>query len=219
MTPERALNDSRQPSVPLLVIALLWSTAALVFVARDMASLAVFAAVCSAAAIAVECVRMCLAEAPTAPETLNRYIEQARSGRKLAIYDRDTGLFAHWYMTLRGQEECARAERYHRGLSMLIVEPRPASATAEWAVKGQIDRWVQTELRATDLAGYLGNSRYLILAPEADAAAGERLVSRLHDEVGQVDIGFSAFPQDGTAFQDLWDRANARLGGREPLAA
>lgn len=213
------MSDSRQPSVPVLVIALLWSTAALVFVARDITPLAVAAAVCSAGAMAVELVRMCLSQPSTDTETLARYIDQARSGRKLAIYDRDTGLFAHWYMTLRGQEECARAERYDRGLSMLIIEPRSASATAEWAVKGEIDRWIQTELRATDIAGYLGNSRYLILAPEADAAGGVRLVERLHTEVGQVDIGFSAFPEDGAVFQELWECAAKRLNGHQPKAA
>jgi hypothetical protein len=213
------VSDTRQPSVPLLVIALLWSTAALVFVGRDMTPLAVAAAVCSAVAMTVELVRMCLTKPSTDPQTLARYIEQARSGRKLAIYDRDTGLFAHWYMTLRGQEECARAERYDRSLSMLIIEPSSASATAEWAVKGEIDRWIQTELRATDLAGYLGNSRYLILAPEADAAGGVRLTERLHAEVGPVDVGFSAFPEDGTVFEELWDSATKRLNSHLPRAA
>ena len=190
-----------------------------VFVAHDITPLAVAAAVCSASAIAVEFVRMCLAQPSTDPQTLAKYIEQARSGRKLALYDRDTGLFAHWYMTLRGQEECSRTERYDRGLSMLIIEPSPAIATAEWAVKGEIDRWIQTELRATDIAGYLGNSRYLILAPEADAAGGVRLVERLNVEVGQLDIGFSAFPEDGTVFQELWDSAAKRLNEDLPRAA
>jgi hypothetical protein len=44
-------------------------------------------------------------------------------------------------------------------------------------------------------------------------------VKRLLEEVGQVDIGFSAFPEDGTAFQDLWECATKRLNGRQPKAA
>jgi hypothetical protein len=209
----------RQPSVALLVVALLWSTAALILAARDATWLAIAAASFGAAAIAAEFIRMCLAPPPTDPALLGRYIEQARAGRRLAIYERDSGLFAHWYMVLRGQEECARAKRYDRPLSLLIVEPAPSSNADEWTTKGNIARWVQNELRATDIAGYLGNSRYVILAPEADNARGRRLVKRLRKDIGAVDIGISAFPDDGSEFHVLWDAAAERLRGPQAAAA
>lgn len=44
-------------------------------------------------------------------------------------------------------------------------------------------------------------------------------MERLQGEIDQVDIGASAFPDDGTMFQDLWQSATARLNGREASAA
>ena len=57
-----------------------------------------------------------------APERsqIEKFVNQ---GRKLAIYERDSGLFTHWYMELRGKEECDRAKRYSRDLAFLVVEP------------------------------------------------------------------------------------------------
>jgi GGDEF domain-containing protein len=209
----------RQPSVPILVIALAWSIAALIFAAQDARWLAIAAAGLSAASIGVEFARMCLSTQATDPALLARYIEQARAGRRLAIYERDTGLFAHWYMVLRGQEECARAQRYGRPLSLLIIEPRPSNGSREWTAKDEIARWVQNELRATDVAGYLGNSRYVILAPEADRGRSAQLVERLRNEVGDVDVGVGGLPEDGSEFQTLWDAATTRLRGLQADAA
>ena len=47
----------------------------------------------------------------TPSELLNRAVEEADRGRQLAIYDRDTGLMAKWYLILRCEEECYRAIR------------------------------------------------------------------------------------------------------------
>ncbi len=42
----------------------------------------------------------------------------ADEGRKLAIYDRATGLYAYWYLQMRAEEEMSRAGRYHKPLSV-----------------------------------------------------------------------------------------------------
>jgi hypothetical protein len=205
------VRASRSPSVSVLVVALAWSTSALISAAAGVTSFAVVAAVCSAAAIGIELARVFSSEKHTDDAVIARLVKQAEAGRRLAIYDRDTGLFAHWYMALRGQEECARAARYERSLSLLVVEPRTESGRAHWAIRSEIGRWFQTELRATDIAGYVGNGRYVILAPEADSQAIDGLVARLREKVEHVDVGSSAFPEDGVRFQQLWRHATARL--------
>jgi GGDEF domain-containing protein len=197
--------------VLVLVVALACSTSALMFVAAGTTSLAVVAAVCGATAMGIEFARVFSPENHTDPVAIARLVKQAEAGRRLAIYDRDTGLFAHWYMELRGQEECARAARYERNLSLLVIEPCAENGRADWAIKSEIGRWFQTELRATDIAGYVGNGRYVILAPEADPQAIDGLVARLREKVEHIDVGSSAFPEDGTRFQQLWRRATARL--------
>jgi GGDEF domain-containing protein len=213
------VRASRSPSVSVLVVALAWSTSALISVAAGVTSFAVIAAFCSAVAMGIELARVFSSEKHTDDAVIARLVKQAEAGRRLAIYDRDTGLFAHWYMTLRGQEECARAARYERSLSLLVVEPRAESGRAHWTIRSEIGRWFQTELRATDIAGYVGNGRYVILAPEADSRAIDRLVARLREKVEHIDVGASAFPEDGVRFQQLWQRATARLPEHEARAA
>ena len=46
---------------------------------------------------------------------------QVEAGRKLVIYDQETGLLASWYLALRCEEECYRSRRYGRSLSLLVV--------------------------------------------------------------------------------------------------
>lgn len=67
---------------------------------------------------------------------VDKAVQQAAEGRKLAIYERTTGLLAYWYLVMRGEEECARAARYKRPLSLLLIEPSPESN--DWAVGGQL---------------------------------------------------------------------------------
>ncbi len=212
------MKASRSPSVPLLVIALASATSALLFLAAGITTAAVVAAFGGAASMAIEFRRMTSAENDLDRVFFARLVEHAEAGRRLAIYDRDTGLFAHWYLALRGQEECARAARYGRKLSLLVIEPRADGARADWAIKSEIGRWFQTELRATDIAGYLGNGRYVILAPEADSTAIALLVERLREKVEHIDVGASAFPEDGVAFQQLWRSATSRLSDPGDLA-
>jgi GGDEF domain-containing protein len=140
---------------------------------------------------------------------VEKLVEQAEGGRKLAIYDRDTGLFAYWYMTLRGEEECKRAARHERPLTFLVVEPSLESNA--WAVQGSIALWLRQHVRAVDVAGYLGNGRFLILMPETDINSAQKTVARLCAEIGDAETGLSAFPGDGGAFEELYAVAQDRL--------
>lgn len=211
-------RPDRRPSVGVLTLAAVCSTGALLLSAYGDDWLAVAAATAAFAAIAFEMLRMGPWEHDHTA-IIGKLFAQAQAGRRLAIYDRDTGLFAHWYMSLRGQEECARAARYDRKLGLLMVEPRAATVAEEWAIKSDIGRWMQTELRATDIAGYLGNSRYVVLAPEADTIAIEKLIARLQTRVPQVEVGFTAFPDDGVTLQQLWRGATMRLTDPDAQAA
>jgi hypothetical protein len=202
----------------VLVAALACSTAALAFAAAGITPLAVAAALSGAMFIGIEVVRISALGPRADHPSAEKFVPHPASA-KLAIFDRDTGLFADWYIALRGQEECARAARYDRKFSLLIIEPCAENAAAEWVIKSEIGRWLQTELRATDIAGYLGNGRHIVIAPEADILAVERLIERLHEKVEHVDVGISAFPDDGVTFQQLWRRATARLPQRRSGAA
>lgn len=146
----------------------------------------------------------------TRPAPERTQIEKfVRHGRKLVIYERDTGLFAHWYVELRGDEECDRAKRYGRPLSMLVIEP--ARTQDARGAQRALCTWLASELRHADVAGYLGNGRYIVLMPEADAEAATHVIARLKDEGYAADVGIACFPEDGETHDELYKSAASQL--------
>jgi hypothetical protein len=112
-------------------------------------------------------------------------------------------------MTLRGEEECRRAARYEHPLTLLFVEPSLESNA--WAVQGSLALWLKQQLRAVDVAGHVGNGRFLILMPETDINSAQNTVARLCAEIGDAETGLSALPEDGGAFEQLYAVALDRL--------
>lgn len=141
---------------------------------------------------------------------IDRALKEVDVGRRLVIYERTTGLFAHWYLALRCDEECYRARRYDRPLSLAVVEP--AAGADSWHVSQRITSALQEGLRKADLAAYLGNARYVLLMPETGPASARGLAGRLRRKVPEAQAGISTFPRDGLAFDDLYAVAARRLG-------
>lgn len=148
---------------------------------------------------------------------VQKVAEQVEAGRKLAIYERETGLFAHWYIALRGQEECDRAARYKHALTLLLIEP--AETSDAWSVKANIVTWLQKHMRASDVAGYLGNGRCIALLAESDLKAAKKAVARLKGDVAAADTGHAVYPQDGAEYDKLYAVAAQRLGDAAARAA
>jgi hypothetical protein len=141
---------------------------------------------------------------------VEKMVEQTEASRKGVIYDRDTGLFAHWYIALRGEEECNRAARYERPLTLLAVEPGPEAD--DWAVYGKIALWLRQHLRTVDIAAYLGNARFVVIMPETSVAAAENVVARFRSDFSDAQTALSSFPADGGTFEQLHAVARERLG-------
>ena len=140
---------------------------------------------------------------------MQKAAEHVDVGRKLVIYERETGLFAHWYISLRCDEECHRAGRYKHQLALVAIEPAPESDV--WTVQDDIANWLRWRLRTTDLAAYVGNACYVVLMPESDATAARKAVERLRTDIETVEIGISSFPDDGADFEQLLAAARERL--------
>lgn len=156
-------------------------------------------------------------EPATDPGLLEKVEKQVESGRKLVIFERETGLFAHWYVALRGEEECARAKRYERELMLTIIEP--ADANNAWALKDELGGWVGRHLRSCDIAGYLGNARYVVLMPDTDPGGAIQAIARLQQDIPGVIIASGRFPDDGAGYDDLYAAATSRLPSPEQRAA
>jgi len=148
---------------------------------------------------------------------LEKATQQVELGRKLVIYERETGLFAHWYIELRCDEECARAGRYKHKLALVAIEPAPESDV--WTVQDDIANWLRWRLRKCDLASYVGNACYVVLMPESDAAAAQKVIGRLRTDIEAVEVGISSFPDDGADFEQLLAGARSRSGKAAESAA
>lgn len=208
----------REPSVAMLLLVALFLTAALTFAAQDYRIASVAAAVAAAATVVVEFARIGLWDNRTSPSVIARLFAQAQAGKRLAIYDRQTGLFAHWYLHLRGEEECARAERYNHKLSLILIEPAMVASSRSWEIRDQVGRWIQTELRATDIAGYVGNGRFVVLAPEAGLHEASMLVQRIRARIPDLDVATVVFPDHAPTYDLLWRQATNRLGEHSTAA-
>lgn len=194
-----------------LVAAFAGATASGVLALADLAGGSLIASAFTAICIAALLSSQLSAQRDIAPGLSGKVVEQVQAGRKLAIYERETGLFAHWYVALRGEEECQRAARYERKLTLIVLEPTIGNADTEWDTKETIAGSLQKHLRATDLAGYLGNGRFIVVAPETDSVGVGPMIARLTRDMPQTDVSTSVFPDDGQSFPELWRRAVDRL--------
>lgn len=159
-----------------------------------------------------------LRQRPSAGEALvQQAMDRADLGRKLVIYERETGLFAHWYIALRCDEECQRASRYQHQFTLISVEPAPESDA--WTVQEAIAAWLRDHVRETDLAAYVGNAGYVLLMPETPIAGAEIVADRLRADVDGVEVGVASSPEDATDFEGLLAAARSRLGPTAQVAA
>jgi hypothetical protein len=174
----------------------------------DLTAIAAYAAGVAALLVSIDFIY----RRATRPHPMRSQIEKfATSGRKLVIYERDSGLFAHWYVELRGNEECDRAKRYGRSLSVIVIEPARGARGEEWATQQALCNWLARELRQSDIAGYLGNGRCVVLMPEADGGSVGHVIRRLKAEGYATDIGLAVYPTDGESYEVLYKTAASQL--------
>ena len=152
----------------------------------------------------------------TPSELLDRAVQEADRGRQLAIYDRDTGLMAKWYLILRCEEECYRAIRYKRPLTLLLVE---AVGDDYRSAAAGLVQWFDTKGRRSDLRTHLGHGSFAILLPETDVDGAATLARRLESAIPQIRTGISSHPYEGGDFDQLRASAQQRLDGMTEQAA
>jgi hypothetical protein len=168
-------------------------------------------ALCTAVALFVR-QRRELTEDVVAPASfLDKQVEQ---GRRMAIFDLETGLLAEWYVMARIAEECARAKRY--GSSFAVALLRVDRTTTTSAGEDGLLEWMRSRRRTTDLAGYIGAGRYLLLLPHTDnEQAG--IVLRRAQEVCPVRAAVAIYQRDGASVAELRRRAEERLERSERI--
>lgn len=101
--------------------------------------------------------------------------------RRLADLDPLTGLYSRRYLHESLAHECARARRYERSLSLVLVRLDTGLSTELLATAGER---LRTAVRGADIACHLDAGRFAVVLPEAALADAERLYRRLQFAVG-----------------------------------
>lgn len=131
------------------------------------------------------------------------------TGQRLAIYDRETGLLAYWYFSLRLEEEIARCVRYGQTFSLLLLEARTGRWTSD--DESALFRYMAESFRKCDLVAHQGNLRFSVLLTNTDAQGA--MVVREHlqgdEQLRELTVGVASFPADGESCEALLTAAGA----------
>ncbi len=125
--------------------------------------------------------------------------------------------------------ELTRSRRYHRPLSLVIIESLSADdKVAIEMLKGiqhdlmnrftsaRVGQIIDDRIRQTDLVLRDYRGRFVVLCPETDLASAELLAKRIVQAVKErtdllVLFGVAAFPDEALTFDDLLHTASERL--------
>jgi GGDEF domain-containing protein len=129
--------------------------------------------------------------------------------------------------------ELTRSRRYHRPLSIVIIEAESADekVTREMLRSIQHDllqqfssarlgQIIDDRVRQTDLVLRDHKGRFIVLCPETDRPSVSLLAQRIAHAIQEktalrVRWGVAAFPDEALTFDDLLQKAEARLGHTE----
>lgn len=126
--------------------------------------------------------------------------------------------------------ELTRSRRYHRPLSIVVIESESADekVTREMLksiqhdllirfTSARVGQIIDDRIRQTDLVLRDHSGRFIILCPETDLQSAILLSKRISDSVRertelQIKCGVAAFPDEALTFDDLVRKARQRIG-------
>jgi GGDEF domain-containing protein len=126
--------------------------------------------------------------------------------------------------------ELTRSRRYHRPLSVVIIEPETyEDKTAREMLKSiqhdllqqfssaRLGQIIDDRVRQTDMVLRDHKGRFIVLCPETDLSnvtlLAQRIAHAIHEKAAlRVRWGVAAFPDEALTFDDLLHKAEARLG-------
>ena len=153
--------------------------------------------------------------------------------RELSITDELTKVFNRRYFNQRFEREMQRAQRYHRPLSLIMLDIDQFKIFNDthghlWgdAVLKQVAQTLEDSLRKADILARFGGEEFVILLPEIDKAHGSQVAEKLRRAIESatfpkaetqplgkitVSLGLAAFPEDAEGAADLIHLADQGL--------
>jgi diguanylate cyclase (GGDEF)-like protein len=124
-----------------------------------------------------------------------RNAQKFREARELTDRDTLTGVHNRRYFHETLARECARAQRYERGLALLVFdievvqEANDGRSQPGDSVLGAVGERLRGAVRQADVACRLGGDRFAVILPEAGARDAEHLYNRIQVAVGSGLLG------------------------------
>ena len=116
---------------------------------------------------------------------------------------KDGPLFASWYLVYRLDAEMERARRYGRPLAVAqAVTPSISTLREDPEALAAATEAAQTVARSTDLLGWIGEDRILMIMPETTETEAEVAVSRWQNEMWLRSRKFGGLKWHITALPD-----------------
>lgn len=114
------------------------------------------------------------------------------------------GLATGAFLAMRGKEECYRAQRYRRPLTLVVINlPQPDPAT-----EARLQNFLHSGTRASDIGACLARDTYALLLPETDGRSAAALVQRLLVEAPRVRAASASVPDDGLTWDEIFHKAS-----------
>jgi len=145
--------------------------------------------------------------------------------RLMAITDALTGLYNHRYFQQMFGRELSRAKRYHKPLSLIMMDVDDFKKFNDTyghphgdKVLGAMGDILAEALRSTDFAFRYGGEEFIVLLPETDFPSALQVAERLrelveHKSAGELQgiaphgvtasVGVASFPRDGETRDEL----------------
>lgn len=151
-----------------------------------------------------------------------------RQLQELTVTDYLTGLYSHRFFHDRLDEELARAQRYRRPLSLIIldiddfklVNERYGYSLGDQVLKELASR-IRSECRSIDIPCRIGGEEIAVVLPETYSTAAGHLAERLRRAVASesfevagnltCSVGVAGYPTDAATRDDLLTRATTAL--------
>lgn len=153
--------------------------------------------------------------------------------RQIAITDSLTGLYNYGYFLDRLRAERARAERYQRLLSLLVIDidhfkhyNDHNGHLAGNEVLKRLGRILEDEAREVDFVARYGGEEFVVLVPEANRRSAFALAERIRDRVAEtlfphretqphgwltISAGVATYPIDSSDEEELFRVADQSL--------
>jgi len=149
------------------------------------------------------------------------YFRQLDRTEELAITDSITGLYNHFFIISRLEEELIRSERYHAQVSVIILDVDHFKKINDTyghlmgdAVLKQVSQVIKSQCRTVDKIGRYGGDEFLIILPETSLENATKLASRLLDGIQKLrfDLPIQVTISQGVAQFEPGETTNALIG-------